>query len=68
MKTIVAPVDKKQNRLLDTIVSMVALLGGITALLAYLDNRKNRQLQERVLALDQEIKEMQLSKLKNGNS
>jgi hypothetical protein len=48
------------------LIAGLGALGGIVALLVYLDQKKHNQVQKELFALDKEIKILQLQKLKNG--
>lgn len=48
------------------VISILAGLGGITAFLLYIERRSHRKIEEEVLVLDKNIKELQLQKLKQG--
>jgi hypothetical protein len=50
------------------LIAGLGALGGIVALLVYLDQKKHNQVQKELFALDKEIKIMQLQKLKNGQA
>ncbi len=53
------------NKALGIVVTVLAAAGGFAALATYLENRKSRVIRERVLALDKEIKELELSSLRS---
>lgn len=61
-------VDKNQQKTLQTLAVILAGLGGIVAVLTYLNSRNHRKLLESNAKLDQEIKALQLEALKNGRS
>jgi hypothetical protein len=44
---------------------LLTALGGLTAFLAYLETKKHSKLQEEILKLDRNIKELQLNKLQS---
>lgn len=62
----VGGIDAKQERRINLVFGLVAALSGIAAILIYIDNRRHSQIQEEILALDRELKEQQLEKLRNG--
>jgi hypothetical protein len=55
-----------QEKKIKWLIASLGALGGIVALLVYLDQKKHNQVQKELFALDKEIKIMQLQKLKNG--
>ena len=59
-------IDVKQNHKITLIIGALAALGGVTAFLVYLENKNNRSIQNEILSLDKEIKELQLYRLKNN--
>jgi hypothetical protein len=50
------------------LIAGLGALGGIVALLVYLDQKKHNEVQKELFALDKEIKTLQLQKLKNGQA
>ena len=62
----VGGIDGRQERRINLVFGLVAALSGIAAILIYIDNRRHSQIQEEILALDRELKEQQLEKLRNG--
>jgi hypothetical protein len=65
MKSII---DIEQNHKITLLIGGLAALGGITAFLIYLENRQTRKTEAQILALDKEIKELQLNDLRAKNS
>jgi hypothetical protein len=61
-----AHIDILQESKLKWIIAGLGALGGIVALLVYLDQKKHNDVQKEIFALDKEIKLLQLKKLKNG--
>lgn len=59
-------VDLLQEGKIKWLIAGLGALGGIVALLVYLDQKKHNSVQKEIFALDKEIKLMQLQKLKNG--
>lgn len=55
-----------QERKIKWLVAGLSALGGLVALLVYMDQKKHNQVQKELFALDKEIKTLQLEKLKNG--
>ncbi len=55
-----------QEKKIKWLIASLSALGGIVALLVYLDQKKHNQVQKELFALDKEIKIMQLQKLKNS--
>jgi hypothetical protein len=62
MKTI----DLLQSKKISFLLSGFAILSAVVGLLVYLDQKKHNSVQKDILALDKEIKILQLEKLKNG--
>ena len=61
-------VDLIQESKIKWLIAGLGALGGIVALLVYLDQKKHNSVQKEIFALDKEIKLMQLQRLKNGKS
>ena len=59
--------DLLQERKIRWVIGALALLGTVVAIIAYIDQKKHHQLQKEVIALDKELKSLQLEKIKNGN-
>jgi hypothetical protein len=59
-------IDARQEGRINLVFGLVAALSGIAAILIYIDNRRHSQIQEEILALDRELKQQQLEKLRNG--
>lgn len=57
-----------QEGKLKYIIAGLGALGGIVAVLVFLDQKKHNQVQRELFALDKEIKILQLQKIKNGNT
>jgi len=62
MKTI----DLLQSKKISFLLSGLAILSAVVGVLVYLDQKKHNSVQKDILALDKEIKILQLEKLKNG--
>jgi Tfp pilus assembly protein PilN len=62
------PLDLLQKRQITWLVVGLTTLSGIVGLLIYLDQKKHNIVQQDILALDKEIKTLQLERLKNGKS
>lgn len=58
-------IDDKQNRTIMLIIGVLGALGGVVALMAYIDSHKHTQLKEDILRLDREIKALELYKKQN---
>lgn len=52
--------NDRSHRTLTIVVGAVAALGGITALLTYIEMRKMKALKEQILVMDAEIKQLEL--------
>ena len=61
-------IDLQQNHKITMIIGALAALGGITAFLIYLENRQTRKTEAQIMALDKEIKELQLNDLRAKQS
>lgn len=61
-------IDLLQESKIKWIIAALGALGGVVAILVYLDQKKHNQVQKEIFALDKEIKMLQLQKLKNGQS
>ena len=59
-------IDIRQNKTIEWIIGGLAALGGLTAFIVYLENRRHKKLELDILNLDKEIKSLQLYKLKNN--
>jgi hypothetical protein len=55
----------KENKV-KWIIATLGALGGFVALLVHLEQKKHNKAQKELMALDKEIKTLQLSKLKNS--
>lgn len=60
--------DFLQEKKITWLVAGFAALSGIVGLLVYLDQKKHNNVQQDILALDKEIKQLQLERLKNGKA
>jgi len=61
-------IDILQEKKLKWIIAGLGALGGIVAMLVYLDQKKHNEVQKELFALDKEIKLLQLQKMKNGQA
>ena len=59
-------IDLLQEGKIKWLIGGFAALGGIVAVLVYLDQKKHNDVEKEIFALDKEIKLLQLQKLKNG--
>jgi|LakMenEpi03Aug12_release.lakeMendotaPanAssembly.Ray.scaffolds.fasta_scaffold4086521_1 hypothetical protein len=59
--------DLLQEKKIRWTIGALALLGTVVAVIAYIDQKKHNELQKEVIALDKELKSLQLEKIKNGN-
>jgi Tfp pilus assembly protein PilN len=62
------PLDLLQKRQITLLVVGLTALSGIVGVLIYLDQKKHNIVQKDILALDKEIKTLQLEKLRNGKA
>ena len=70
MKINMTPVsiDLLQEKKIKWLIAAVGALGGVIAILVYLDQKRHNDVEKEIFALDKEIKMLQLQKLKNGKS
>ena len=61
-------IDAVQETKIKWLIVGIGTLGGIVAILIYLDQKKHNQVQKEIFALDKEIKMLQLKNLKNGKA
>ena len=61
-------VDITQNKQIQFAISAIVALGALTGIVLYFDRKKHMKLQGEIALLDKGIKELQLSKLKNGKT
>jgi uncharacterized membrane protein YciS (DUF1049 family) len=61
-------IDIVQSKQIKFILAALFALGGLSAFLVYLDNKKHSKLRSEVMDLEKQIKELELQKLKNGKS
>lgn len=59
-------VDLLQESKIKWLIAGLGALGGLMALLVYLDQKKHNSVEKEIFALDKEIKLLELQKLKNG--
>jgi hypothetical protein len=57
-------IDIKQTKAIEWIIGGLAALGGLTAFIVYLENKKHKKLELEILNLDKSIKSLQLYKMK----
>lgn len=60
-------INQIQNRQLSNLAIIVSLLAGAAAVLAYIDTKKHRKLEQELITLNKQIKELELQKLKKDN-
>jgi hypothetical protein len=58
-------IDKIQTKNINLLIAAFGALGGIALFMGYLHTKKHSKLQEEVLALDKEIKRLELEKKRN---
>jgi hypothetical protein len=61
-------VDILQNNKINLAIALITGIGAITGILLYIEKKKNSEIEKEILALDKDIKELQLRQLKNGKS
>lgn len=59
-------VDLFQEKKIRWLVAGLTVMGGIVAILAYVNQKKHNAVEKELFALDKEIKQLQLMKLRNG--
>ena len=59
-------INDKQNRHITLIIGGLAALGGVVALLGYINSRKHNKIKEEIALLDKAIKELELHEKLNG--
>lgn len=60
------PLDLIQKKQITWLVIGLTALSGIVGVLIYIDQKKHNTVQQDILALDKEIKLLQLERLRNG--
>lgn len=58
--------DFVQSKQIKNVIIALSALGGIVAIMAYIDQKRHNKIKEEIMSIDKEIKELQLSKLKNS--
>lgn len=58
--------DNLQTKNINLLIGMVSALGGVALFMGYLHTKKHSKLQEEVLAIDKEIKRLELEEKRNG--
>ena len=61
-------VDLLQNNRINLAIALITGIGAITGVLIYIERKRQSVIQEEILKLDKSIKELQLSRLKNGKT
>lgn len=61
-------IDIVQGKQIRFILTALFALGGLSAFLVYLDNKKHSKLKTEVMNLEKQIKELELERMKNGKS
>lgn len=59
-------IDVFQSKQIKFLLSALFALGGLSAFLVYLDAKKHSKLKGEVMDLEKQIKELQLSSMRNG--
>jgi hypothetical protein len=59
-------IDRLQTRNINLLIGLVSALGGVALFMGYLHTKKHSKLQEEVLAIDKEIKRLELEEKRNG--
>jgi|LakMenEpi13Oct10_1017325.scaffolds.fasta_scaffold66876_1 hypothetical protein len=59
-------IDIAQSKQIKFILTALFALGGLSAFLVYLDNKKHSKLKTEVMHLEKEIKQLELEQMKNG--
>lgn len=58
-------VDSKQGQAINYIIALITALTGVVGVLAYLETKKHAKINDEVLALDKQIKTLELALKKN---
>lgn len=59
-------IDRLQTKNINLLIGLVSALGGVALFMGYLHTKKHSKLQEEVLAIDKEIKRLELEEKRNG--
>ena len=57
-------IDFLQEKKIRLLFGLVAFIGGVTTILIYMQNRKNKKEQDEILALEKELRTLQIEKLR----
>jgi cadmium resistance protein CadD (predicted permease) len=57
-------IDFLQEKKIRLLFGMVAFIGGVMTILVYMQNRKAKKEQDEILALEKELRTLQIEKLK----
>ena len=59
-------IDIKQGEQIKILFTALFALGGLSAFLVYLDNKKHSKLKSEVMNLEKQIKQLELAKMQNN--
>jgi hypothetical protein len=57
-------IDFLQERKIRLLFGLVAFIGGVTTIVVYMQNRKSKKEQDEILALERELRTLQIEKLR----
>lgn len=57
-------IDFLQEKKIRMLFGLVAFIGGVTTILIYMQNRKSKKEQDEILALEKELRTLQIEKLR----
>jgi cadmium resistance protein CadD (predicted permease) len=57
-------IDFLQEKKIRMLFGLVAFIGGVTTILIYMQNRKSKKEQDEILALERELRTLQIEKLR----
>ena len=57
-------IDFLQEKKIRMLFGMVAFIGGLTTVLIFIQNRRNKKEKDEVLALEKELRQLQIEKLR----
>lgn len=60
-------IDEKQARQIGALVGLFSILTAVVTVAIYFEQKRHSNLKNEIMALDKNIKELQLQKLKNTN-
>lgn len=58
-------IDFLQEKKIRMLFGMVAFIGGLTTVLIYIQSRRNKKEKDEILALEKELRQLQIEKLRS---